>query len=406
VATRVEGLLRELAPHVLSGLVRRYGQFDACEDAVQEALVAAATSWTEDAVPENPKAWLRSVASRRLIDEIRSDAARRRREEIAAALAGNAPEALPPATETDDTLTLLFLCCHPAVTPASQVALTLRAVGGLTTEEIATAFLLPPATMGPRISRAKAQIKSAGATFAAPSETERVTRLPVVLQVLYLIFNEGYTSSAGPTLHRPDLVDEAIRLTRLLRRALPADGEVAGLLALMLFTDARRDTRTTRTGDLVLLADQDRTRWDRRKIAEADALISSALSSAPPGPYQLQAAIAAVHCAAATVADTDWAQIAALYAVLETLDPSPVVTMNRAVAVAMSDSPDAGLRLLDTVRSDERLQRGHRYRATRAHLLELAGDRPAARAEFTAAAKAARSAPERTYLERQVARLG
>ncbi|SNQ47628.1 conserved hypothetical protein [Frankia canadensis] len=406
MVTRIEGLLRELAPHVLSGLVRRYGQFDACEDAVQEALVAAATSWTEDTMPENPKGWLRSVASRRLIDEIRSDAARRRREETAAALAGNAPEAPSPATETDDTLAVLFLCCHPAVTPASQVALTLRAVGGLTTEEIAAAFLVPPATMGPRISRAKAQIKSAGATFAVPSDDERVTRLPVVLQVLYLIFNEGYTSSAGPALHRPDLVDEAIRLTRLLRAALPGDGEVAGLLALMLFTDARRDTRTSGSGDLVLLADQDRARWDRTKIDEANTLISSALSTAPPGPYQLQAAIAGVHCAAATVADTDWAQIATLYTVLETLDPSPVVTMNRAVAVAMSDGPDAGLRLLDTVGSDARLRRGHRYRATRAHLLDMAGDRPGARAEFAAAAATAQSTPERDYLERQAARLG
>jgi RNA polymerase sigma factor (sigma-70 family) len=406
VPTRIEGLLRELAPQVLSGLIRRYGQFGACEDAVQEALVAAVTSWTEDTMPENPKAWLRSVASRRLIDEVRSDAARRRREETAAALAGNAPEAPPPATETDDTLTLLFLCCHPAVTPASQIALTLRAVGGLPTEEIAAAFLVPPATMGPRISRAKAQIKSVGATFALPSDDERVTRLPVVLRVLYLIFNEGYTSSAGPTLHRPDLVDESTRLTQLLRAALPSDGEVAGLLALMLFTDARRDTRTTGTGDLVLLADQDRTRWDARKIGEADALISSSLSSSTPGPYQLQAAIAGVHCAAATAADTDWAQIAALYAVLETLDPSPVVTMNRAVAVAMSDGPDAGLRLLDTVRSDERLQRGHRYEATRAHLLELAGDRPGAQAAFAAAAVAAQSTPERAYLERRAARLG
>lgn len=406
MVTRIEGLLRELAPHVLSGLVRRYGQFDACEDAVQEALVAAATSWTEDTMPENPKGWLRSVASRRLIDEIRSDAARRRREETAAALAGNAPEAPSPATETDDTLAVLFLCCHPAVTPASQVALTLRAVGGLTTEEIAAAFLVPPATMGPRISRAKAQIKSAGATFAVPSDDERVTRLPVVLQVLYLIFNEGYTSSAGPALHRPDLVDEAIRLTRLLRAALPGDGEVAGLLALMLFTDARRDTRTSGSGDLVLLADQDRARWDRTKIDEANTLISSALSTAPPGPYQLQAAIAGVHCAAATVADTDWAQIATLYTVLETLDPSPVVTMNRAVAVAMSDGPDAGLRLLDTVGSDARLRRGHRYQATRAHLLDMAGDRPGARAEFAAAAATAQSTPERDYLERQAARLG
>jgi RNA polymerase sigma factor (sigma-70 family) len=406
LATRIEDLLRELAPQVLSGLIRRYGQFDACEDALQEALFAAATSWTEDTMPDNPKAWLRSVASRRLIDEIRSDAARRRREETAAALAGNAPERRPPATESDDTLTLLFLCCHPAVTPASQVSLTLRAVGGLTTEEIAAAFLVPPATMGPRISRAKAQIKAAGATFTLPSADEQTERLPVVLQVLYLIFNEGYTSSAGPALHRPDLVDEAIRLTRLLRVALPGDGEVAGLLALMLFTDARRDTRASGTGDLVLLADQDRTRWDHTKIAEADALISSALSSTPPGPYQLQAAIAAVHCAATDAADTDWAQIAALYAVLEALDPSPVVTMNRAVAVAMSDGPDVGLSLLDTVGSDERLQRGHRYRATRAHLLELAGDRPGARAEFAAAAAAAQSTPERAYLERQAARLG
>lgn len=275
--------MRDLAPEVLSGLIRRYGQFDACEDAVQEALIAAATTWTEKSMPENPKAWLRAVATRRLIDDIRSDAARRRREETAAALAGHVPETPAPTSEADDTLTLLFLCCHPAVTPASQVSLTLRAVGGLTTEEIAAAFLLPPATMGPRISRAKAQIKAAGAAFALPSAKEQVERLPVVLQVLYLIFNEGYTSSAGPVLHRTDLVNEATRLTRLLHAALPGDGEVAGLLSLMLLTDARRDARTTSEGDLVVLADQDRARWDRRKLAEGHDLITSALGSAPPG---------------------------------------------------------------------------------------------------------------------------
>ena len=410
-ATRVEELLRELAPQVTGVLVRRYGQFDLCEDAVQEALLAAAVQWPEAGIPERPRGWLVTVASRRLTDQVRGESARRRREETAAArspadeLVAPGPDADPPAAN-DDTLTLLFLCCHPALSPASQVALTLRAVGGLTTAQVARAFLVPEATMAQRISRAKQHIKAAGARFAMPPPAERAERLQVVLQVLYLIFNEGYAASSGPDLQRADLTSEAIRLARELHRLLPDDGEVAGLLALLLLTDARRPARTRPDGSLVPLAEQDRSRWDAGAVAEGVDLVTGTLARAPLGPYQLQAAIAAVHDEAARAEDTDWPQILVLYELLERVAPSPVVTLNHAVAVAMVRGPRAGLELLATLDGDDRLAGHHRLDAVRAHLLELAGDRQAAREHYRAAARATTSLPEQRYLESRAARLG
>jgi RNA polymerase sigma factor (sigma-70 family) len=391
--------LRRLAPRVLAALVRRYGHFGTAEDAVQEALLAAATQWPRDGMPDNPLNWLITVASRRLIDQLRSERASRDRE---AALARQTELSAPPADEqgpgVDDTLTLLLLCCHPSLTPASRIALTLRAVGGLTTAEIAGAFLVPESTMAQRISRAKQKIK--GARFAPPPAHERADRFRSVLHVLYLIFNEGHTATSGPDLHRADLAAEAIRLTRTVRR-LVSDGdelagEVAGLLALMLLTDARRPARTTAGGDLVPLAEQDRSRWDRPSIEEGLALIGHALATSRVGAYQLQAAIAAVHAEAPTAEDTDWPQVVALYQLLSDLDPSPMVALNHAVAVAMADGPAAGLALLTPL--EERLAGHHRLHAVRAHLLELAGDRDAARAEYRAAARLTTSLPEQRYL--------
>ncbi|HEX2159408.1 MAG TPA: DUF6596 domain-containing protein, partial [Actinomycetes bacterium] len=324
--TAIDDLLRELAPQVLSSLVRRYGDFDTCEDAVQEALLAAALQWPAEGVPANPKGWLTTVAARRWIERWRQEAARRRREQTAAALVPPDPGPVPV---TDDTLTLLLLCCHPSLTQASQVALTLRAVGGLTTAEIARAFLVPEATVAQRISRAKQRIKASGAEFRMPSEAERPERIAAVLRVLYLIFNEGYTASSGPALHRAELTSQAIRLTRQLQQRLPEDGEVAGLLALMLLTDARRPARSRPDGTLVPLAEQDRGRWDTQAIAEGVALLTRTLASAPIGPYQLQAAIAAVHDEAARVEDTDWDQILGLYELLRRLAPGPMIELNR-----------------------------------------------------------------------------
>ena len=397
----VEDLLRELAPQVLGALVRRYRDFDTAEDAVQEALLAAAVQWPDQGLPANPRAWLITVASRRLTDQWRSDHARRRREATAAALVPP-DEALAPAPgerpphEEDDTMTVLFLCCHPALSPASQVALTLRAVGGLTTAQIARAFLVPEATMAQRISRAKQRIKATGIPFRLPPEQERSDRLAAVLQVLYLIFNEGYTASAGPHLHRAELTGEAIRLTRAVHRLLPTDGEVAGLLALMLLTDARRPARTGPDGTLVPLAEQDRGRWDRRSIEEGLALVEHTLARSPVGPYQVQAAIAAVHAEADRAGDTDWRQILALYRLLA---PGPVVTLNHAVAAAMVHGPAAGLALLEPLDADEWTAGHHRLHAVRAHLLELAGDREAARSAYLTAARLTTSLPEQRYLQ-------
>jgi RNA polymerase sigma factor (sigma-70 family) len=407
----IDDLLRELAPQVLGVLVRRHGRFDLCEDAVQEALLAAAVQWPDEGLPDQPRGWLVTVASRRLVDQIRSEEARRRREEAVGAGAANDPTdggglGQDRPGDHDDTLTLLFLCCHPSLSAPSQLALTLRAVGGLTTAEIARAFLVPEATMAQRISRAKQRIRAAGATFAPPPPAERDERLRVVLHVLYLVFTEGSTASTGPDLHRTDLTTEAIRLTRAVHRLLPDDGEVAGLLALMLLTDARRPARTRADGTLVPLAEQDRNRWRHDLAAEGCALVERTLATAPLGPYQLQAAIAAVHAEAARADDTDWPQILALYGLLERVAPNPVVTLNRAVAVAMVHGPKAGLDLLTTLEADDRLADHHRLHAVRAHLLELTGERDAARASYRAAADRTTSEPERRYLDARAARLG
>ena len=390
-----EHLLRPLAPEVLGLLVRRYGSFGSCEDAVQEALLAAVRRWPETGVPENPRAWLLAAASRRLIDEFRSDAARRRREQQDAlqATSQNAPE-------HDDSLALLFLCCHEALSPASQIALTLRAVGGLTTAEIASAFLVPEATMAQRISRAKRTIAEAGASFELP-ETGAGDRLAAVRQTLYLIFNEGYTASSGAHIQRLELADESIRLTRMLRRLLPGDDEVTGLLALMLLTHARHRARTGPSGELIPLAEQDRSRWDRRQIAEGVALTEGALEAGPVGPFQLQAAIAAVHAEAPSAGDTDWREITALYELLERIAPSPVFTLNRAVALAMFKGPEAGLDLLAEVEENPRLRTSHRVVAVRAHLLEMAGDSAGAAGAYRTAARLTSSLPERDYLQRK-----
>jgi RNA polymerase sigma factor (sigma-70 family) len=394
VTTDVPGLLRKLTPRVLGVLVRRFGGFDQCEDAVQEALLAAAQQWPADGVPANPTGWLVTVASRRWTEVWRSETARQRREANAALLE---PPGAPPAPAEDDTLTLLLLCCHPALTAVSQVALTLRAVGGLTTAEIARALLVPEATVGQRISRAKQRLK--GAQFTLPPPPELADRMVAVRHVLYLIFNEGYTASSGPALQRVQLSAEAIRLTRQLHAHRPDDGEVAGLLALMLLTDARRLARTDGDGALVPLAEQDRGQWDRPAITEGITLITRTLATAEPGPFQLQAAIAAVHDEAATAAQTDWPQILVLYDLLHRVAPGPMVTLGRIVALSMVDGPRAGLRELDTAADDPVLAGHHRLHAVRAHLLDLTGDAVGARAEYELAARRTLSIPERSYLE-------
>ena len=397
--SRVEDLLRELAPQVLGTLVRRFGDFAAAEDAVQEALLAAAVHWPREGVPENPRAWLLQSAARRLIDAQRSDRSRRNRENLAAAQEADARE----LSDQDDTLIVLFMCCHPALTPASAIALTLRAVGGLTTAEIAKAFLVGEATMAQRIARAKQNIKASGAPFELPSRDEQAARLRSVLHVLYLIFNEGYASSTGRDLHRAELSQEAIRITRMLQRLLPDDSEVAGLLALMLLIDGRRPARTDAAGELVPLAEQDRTLWDRALVTEGLALLDDAIGRGAVGEYQLQAAIAALHDRAPRAEETDWRQILALYGLLEQLTGNPVVTVNKAVATAMADGPSAGLAVLDTV--DERLPGHYRVDAVRAHLLEMAGDTRAALAHYRAAAGATTNLVEQHYLTTQAARL-
>jgi len=399
----IEQLLRTLAPAVLGPLVRRYGGFDTCEDAVQEALLAAARQWPAEGVPENPRGWLATVAARRRIELLRADTARARREQAAAALEPPDPA---PAPGADDTLTLLMLCCHPALSRPSQVALTLRAVGGLRTAEIARAFLVPESTIGQRISRAKARIKAEGARFRDPPPEDRPQRLAAVLEVLYLIFNEGYTASEGDALHRVELTAEAIRLTRQLHDEVPRDdpqtGEVAGLLALMLLTDARRPARQDEEGRLVPLAEQDRARWDAAAIAEGTALLAATLVAYPIGRYQAQAAIAAVHAEARRAEDTDWPQILALYGVLSALAPGPVVTLNEIVAIAMVDGPQEALARLAA--AEPALAGYHRVDAVRAHLLEQAGDRDAARACYRRAAELTLSVPERQYLLARAAR--
>jgi RNA polymerase sigma factor (sigma-70 family) len=395
----VEDLLRELSPQVLGTLARRSGDFAAAEDAVQEALVAAAVHWPREGIPANPRGWLVQAAARRLIDRWRSERSRRERETLALL------QEPPPAevVDRDDTLTVLFMCCHPALTPASAIPLTLRAVGGLTTVEIANAFLVSEATMAQRIARAKQRIKTSEVAFRLPTSEEQPERLRTVLHVLYLIFNEGYAGSTGADVHRTELSAEAIRLTRLVHRTLPDDAEVAGLLALMLLLDARRPARTDAAGDLVPLAKQDRVLWDRELIAEGVALLDGAMGKGTVGEYQLQAAIAAVHDRAAKADETDWPQILALYGLLEQLTGNPVVTLNKAVAAAMADGPSAGLALLETV--DERLAGHYRLDAVRAHLLELAGDKAAALEHYRAAASRTANLAEQRYLATQAARL-
>ncbi|MCX4883518.1 RNA polymerase sigma factor [Streptomyces sp. NBC_00847] len=401
-AAEVEDLLRHNAPQVLGALVRRYGHFDTAEDAVQEALLAATDQWPSAGVPDNPRGWLIKVASRRLTDALRSEEARRAREERVAALTPRDAFTAPPpgvdrAPREDDTLTLLFLCCHPDLTPPAQIALTLRAVGGLTTAEIARAYLVPETTMAQRISRAKQKVR--GVRFGRPDSWQN--RLPAVLHTLYLIFNEGYTATSGAVLQRRELAGEAIRLTRTVHRLLPDDGEVAGLLALMLLTDARRAARTGPHGELVPLDEQDRARWDKAAIEEGVALVIQALSRGGAGPYQVRAAIAAVHDESPSAEATDWQEILGLYEVLVRLVPGPVERLNRTVAVAMVDGPEAGLAELDLLEP----QLGHRLDAVRGHLLERAGDHEQARCAYESAAAATLSLPEQRYLQGRAARL-
>ncbi len=407
--TQLENLLRQLAPQVLGAVVRRYGHFDTAEDATQEALLAAATQWPENGIPDNPRGWLITVASRRLTDLLRSEQARKRREEAVARWTlpdqWLAPPADRPAAESDDTLILLFLCCHPALSAASQIALTLRAVGGLATAEIARAFLVPEATMTRRISRAKQQVSDSGAAFRMPAAPDRAGRLAAVLHVLYLIFNEGYAATSGPRLQRGELTGEAIRLARLVHRLLPDNGEVAGLLALMLLTDARRPARTGPDGELIPMAEQDRSRWDKALIAEGVTLITGALPRGPAGPYQLQAAIAAIHDEAPAAGATDWPQITALYELLMQISDNPMVALNHAVAVAMAGGPQAGLDLLGDLEADQRIAADHRLHAVRAHLLEMTGDKAAARDAYLAAARRTTNLPQQRYLHARAARL-
>jgi RNA polymerase sigma factor (sigma-70 family) len=404
---RLEDLLRPLAPQVLGALVRRYGHFDMAEDAVQEALIGAATQWPADGIPSNPKAWLVTVASRRLTDLLRSEQARRRREDAVAEqiLPADRMAADAAADDGDDTLILLFMCAHPSLSQASQIALTLRALGGLTTAEVARALLVPEDTVTRRISRAKQTIKESGIGFRLPSKADRADRLAVVLHVLYLIFNEGYVSTAGPSLQRPDLAAEAVRLARTVHGLLPEDAEVAGLLALMLLTDARRESRTGLGGELVPMDEQDRSRWDRAEITEGIELVDGALDRGVAGPYLLQAAIAAVHDRSPSADVTDWARIERLYDQLALISDSPIVALNRVVAVAMAHGPAAGLELLATLEADPRIVADHRFYAVRAHLLEMLGQVDAAREAYEAAAARTANLAQQRYLRKRAERI-
>ena len=404
-----ENLLRELAPQVLGAVIRRFRDFSAAEDAVQEALLAASQQWPRDGVPDNPRGWLIQVAARRMTDFLRAELARRRREYLVV-MQAPAHEPAPAADQIDDlhdddALVLLFMCCHQSLTPSSAIALTLRAVGGLTTAEIANAFLVPEATMAQRISRAKQKVKSSGVGFQMPTPTERTERLSAVLHVLYLIFNEGYASSIGPSLQRRDLATEAIRLTRAVHALLPDESEVTGLLALMLLTDARRAARTGPEGELIPLAEQDRHLWDRAQIAEGFVLVTRALRAGLKGEYQLQAAIAALHDEAEDADETDWPQILGLYELLMRRSDNPMVALNQTVAVAMVHGADEGLRRLEGVARDERIITHYRVHAVRAHLLEMAGDNDRAAIEYLAAAAKTTSLPEQEYLRLKAARI-
>ncbi len=407
--TRIDDLLRALAPQVFGALVRRYGHFELAEDAVQEALLAAATEWPTEGTPARPQAWLVTVASRRLTDMLRQERARRRREDAVheQILPADrfAPAADVVAEDADDTLILLFMCCHPSLTQASQIALTLRALGGLTTGEVARALLVPEDTVTRRISRAKQTINDSGIPFRLPSKAERADRLGVVLHVLYLIFNEGYVSTAGRALQRPDRAAEAIRLARIVHRLLPDDPEVAGLLALMLLTDARRTARTGPAGELVTLDEQDRSLWDRAEVAEGIGLVGEAFAGGVAGPYLLQAAIAAEHDRSASANATDWPRIEALYGQLATISDTPIVALNRAVAVAMAHGPAAGLEMLATLDADKRIADDHRLYAVRAHLLEMLGRTDAAREAYEAAAMRTGNLAQQRYLRARAARI-
>lgn len=408
-AAAVEDLLRELAPQALGAVVRRYGNLDTAEDAAQEALLAAALQWPADGIPVNPLGWLITATSRRLTDLLRSEQARRAREDKVARWTLTEEWTVPPARrmpqESDDTLVLLFMCCHPSLSVASQIALTLRAVGGLTTPEIARAFLVPEATMTRRITRAKQTVRESGIPFRMPRDADRADRLGAVLHVLYLVFNEGYAGTSAGTVYRAELSAEAIRLTRMLHRLVPGDTEVQGLLALMLLTDARRHARAGAGGELIPMAEQDRRLWNADYIAEGVELINHALRGGDPGLYQLQAAIAAIHDEAADAASTDWPQILALYDLLLQASANPVVALNRAVAVAMVHGPLAGLEVLRQIETDERIAGDHRIDAVRAHLLEISGDHDAARIAYRAAAGRAAGLPQKTYLQARAARL-
>ena len=404
-----ERLLRELAPQVLGAVVRRYGDFGAAEDAVQEALTAAALQWPEGGVPENPRAWLIQVAARKLTDQIRSESARRRRETKIVLETAPEENVVPPPdqapVEQDDALVLLFMCCHPALTRPTAIALTLRAVGGLTTGEIANAFLVPESTMAQRISRAKQSIKSSAVGFVLPPPDERNESIGAVLHVLYLIFNEGYATSSGKNHQRVDLSSEAIRLARAAHELLPDNGEVSGLLALMILTDARRPARSGPNGEIVPLDEQDRSLWDQKAIAEGVQLVSDALSRGAVGSYLLQAAIAALHDEATRPEDTDWPQIVALYGVLMRLSDNPMVALNHAVAVAMAHGLDKGLALLERLDRDPRIKDHYRLAAVRAHLLERSGKIASALVFYEQAAAKTASIPERNYLFLKIARL-
>jgi RNA polymerase sigma factor (sigma-70 family) len=407
--TETEDLLRRLAPQVLGAVVRRYGNFDLAEDATQEALVAASVQWPEGGRPDNPRAWLITVASRRLTDLLRSEQARRQREGTVARWAltergGPRPDE-PAAAATDDTLVLLLLCCHPSLSVASQIALTLRAVGGLSTAEIARALLGSEQTVTRRITRAKQAIKDSGIPFARPAPAELEGRLSAVLRVLYLIFNEGYAGTSGTTLMRVDLAQEAIRLARMIYAARPDDSEVAGLLALMLLIHARHRARTAPDGSLIPMGEQDRSRWDRDAIGEGIELVTAALPRGPIGPYQLQAAIAAVHDEAEDAEATDWRQIAALYGALLRLDDNPVVALNHAVAVSMVAGPGVGLDLVQRLGTDARINTDRRFHSVRGHLLEMAGDRGGALEAYQAAARVATNLQQQRYLNQQITRL-
>ena len=397
--TAVEDLLRDLAPQVVGVLARRSGDFTAAEDAVQEALVAAYTTWPRDGIPDHPRAWLVTAASRRLVDEQRSESARRRREQewVAAEPAG------ARVVQQDDTLTVLLMCCHPVLTPASAVALTLRAVGGLTTAEVAAAYAVPEATMATRISRAKRQVRDSGERFSLPPDDELGERVTRVLHVLYLLYNEGYVATSGAGLTRTDLSAEAIRLARTAHRLLPADREATALLALLLLLDARRPARLTASGEVVPLSEQDRSLWDHALVAEGTALLDSTLGTGPLGAYQVQAAIAAVHDRATRAQDTEWPQVLALYGLLEQVSPSPFVTLARAVALAEVEGPDAAAPLVDEVA--ERLGDHHRVSAVRGHLAELGGDPVAARRHYLEAARRTANLAEQQHLTTRAARL-